>query len=269
MKKILVLITLSFFINNFSYSFTKGKGEIKMSEKSIEHFINYIQGNSGIKKKPEFDFKPRPDRFVMSSNGNWTFAWYCPYTQCSFQDSTVKTIKDCERDTGVSCGVFASRRTIYWDNGTNTKANKAKFKSKMSGTEIRAKLKDYGFIGQITKKVEKKLDEKIKVVKKKESKGNRSIAFSWEGYEELIIGTVGYEESDDGKTSMSLNLPNNDGSCEGTYLLQNGGKGTWLVACSNNMGAAGTLNWDDEGGVIGSGRDYKDKKVKFTVAKRS
>ena len=163
MKKILALITLSFFINNFSYSFTKGKGEIKMSEKSIEHFINYIQGNSGIKKKPEFDFKPKPDRFVMSSNGDWTFAWYCPYTQCSFQDSTIKTIKDCERDTGVSCGVFASRRTIYWDNGTNTKTNKAKFKSKMSSSEIRAKLKEYGFIGQITKKVEKKLEKKIKV----------------------------------------------------------------------------------------------------------
>ena len=68
---------------------------------------------------------------------------------------------------------------------------------------------------------------------------------------------------------MNLNLPNNDGSCEGTYLLLNGGKGTWQIACTNNMGAAGTLKWDEDGGVIGSGRDFNDKKIKFTVAKKS
>ena len=34
------------------------------------------------------------------------------------------------------------------------------------------------------------------------------------------------------------------------------------------MGAAGTLKWIKDGGVTGSGRDYNDKKVKFTVSKQ-
>tara|TARA_B100000900_G_C20428635_1_gene654033 strand:- start:15 stop:815 length:801 start_codon:yes stop_codon:yes gene_type:complete len=266
MRKILVFITLSFFIFNYSYSFTKGKGEVKMSEESINHFINYIHGN-GLKKLPEHDHKPKPSMMIMSSNGKWTSSWYCPWTQC-VDTRSEKTIKECERDTGVSCGVFAARRTIYWDNGINTKKNKAKFKSKMSASEIRAKLKEYGFIGNIIKKDENNKSTK-KIAKKTKVKGERSIAISWTGYDDLIIGKVGFEENDSGETSMNLKLPNNDGSCEGNYILFNGGKGTWQISCTNNMGAAGTLKWDNEGGVTGSGRDFNDKKVKFTVAKQS
>jgi hypothetical protein len=33
--------------------------------------------------------------------------------------------------------------------------------------------------------------------------------------------------------------------------------------------AAGTLKWIKEGGVTGIGRDHNDKKVKFTVSKKS
>ena len=52
-------------------------------------------------------------------------------------------------------------------------------------------------------------------------------------------------------------------------ICQEGGKGTWQIACSNNMGAAGTLKWVKDGGVTGTGRDHNDKKVKFTVSKNS
>ena len=79
-----------------------------------------------------------------------------------------------------------------------------------------------------------------------------------------------YFEKNDHKIVESSNLvPNNDGTCDGTYSLQEGGKGTWQIACSNNMGAAGTLKWVEDGGVTGSGRDHNDKKVKFTVSKNN
>ena len=119
----------------------------------------------------------------------------------------------------------------------------------------------------VTKKVEKKKETK-KVVKKYELKGERSIALSWDGYEDLIAGTVEFDEADY-KGTLNLPLPNNDGTCDGTYSLQEGGKGTWQIACTNNMGAAGTLKWTKNGGVTGSGRDHNDKKVKFTVSKKS
>ncbi|MDA7751704.1 hypothetical protein N8895_00240 [Candidatus Pelagibacter sp.] len=115
---------------------------------------------------------------------------------------------------------------------------------------------------------EKTKKEKKKVVKKYELKGERSIALSWEGYEDLIAGTVSFDETDY-KGTLNLPLPNNDGTCDGTYSLQEGGKGTWQIACSNNMGAAGTLKWVEDGGVTGSGRDHNDKKVKFTISKNN
>ena len=115
---------------------------------------------------------------------------------------------------------------------------------------------------------EEKKNEPKKIVKKYELKGERSIALSWEGYEDLIAGTVKFDETDY-KGTLNLPLPNNDGTCDGTYSLQKGGKGTWQIACSNNMGAAGTLKWVKDGGVTGTGRDHNDKKVKFTVSKNS
>ena len=80
----------------------------------------------------------------------------------------------------------------------------------------------------VTKKVEKKKETK-KVVKKYELKGERSIALSWEGYEDLIAGTVKFDETDY-RGTLNIPLPNNDGTCDGTYSLQEGGKGTWQIA---------------------------------------
>ena len=87
--------------------------------------------------------------------------------------------------------------------------------------------------------------------------------------ENLILGTASAEETDDGRTSMNLQLPNNDGSCEGTYLLQNGGRGTWQISCTNKIGAAGTLKWKKNSSITGHGIDYNNNKVKFTVSQKS
>jgi hypothetical protein len=104
--------------------------------------------------------------------------------------------------------------------------------------------------------------------KKYNLKGDRSIALSWEGYDSLIAGSVSFNEADY-KGTLILSLPNGDGECNGSYSLQKDGKGTWQIGCTNNMGAAGTLKWNEINGVIGSGRDHNDKKVKFTVAGKS
>ena len=104
--------------------------------------------------------------------------------------------------------------------------------------------------------------------KKYELKGERSIALSWEGYDDLIAGKIIFDEKNyDG--TLILPLPNNDGTCNGTYSLQKGGKGVWQITCTNNMEAAGTLKWDGNGGVTGIGKDDINKKVKFTVSKNS
>lgn len=166
MNKILGIIVLGLFLSGNAYAFTKGEGEVKMTDKALNHFIDYVQGKSNFKKK-KGDTKPKPSMFILSSNGNWTAAWFCPYSNGCVDSLSAKTIKECERETGTNCGVFASRRTIYWDNGINTKKKKARFKSQMSGSEIRAKLTDLGFIGSSTSAA---TTTKPKITKKKEVK---------------------------------------------------------------------------------------------------
>ena len=112
-----------------------------------------------------------------------------------------------------------------------------------------------------------KTKEPKKVLKKYKIKGKRSIALSWEDYDDLIAGSVNFEETDY-KGTLNFSLPNNDGMCDGTYSLQDIGKGTWQITCTNNMGAAGNLKWFKDGSVIGAGIDYDNKKVKFTVSKK-
>ena len=271
MKKILGIIALGFLLSTASFAGTKkGKGEVTIKDATVDYFIQYIRGKGTTKK---------PLAFILSSDGYWATYWFCPSTSGCSSSNYNATIKECEEKTGVSCGLFARRYTIVWKNKINPgKGKVSTIKSKWSDAEIRAKLTELGFLGgsassstttaaKTIKEIEKKKKTK-KAAKKYELKGERSIALSWEGYGDLIAGTVEFDEADY-KGTLNLPLPNNDGTCDGTYSLQDGGKGTWQIACTNNMGAAGTLKWTKNGGVIGSGRDHNDNKVKFTVSKKS
>ena len=264
MKKLLGVVVLCFFIFNTSSNAgnINGKGELKMSNQSVNNFIRYIK----INKKPINGKRAKPDSFIISQDGSWSWYWVCPYNEC-WQNDKPK-LEECERITGVTCARFAKRRTVYWDNGINTKKKKAKFSSKMSDQEIKDELKRLGFYGNKPSTINTTKKKKTKITKKNII-GKKSIAISWGGYENLILGTASAEETDDGRTSMNLQLPNNDGSCEGTYLLQNGGRGTWQISCTNKMGAAGTLKWKKNSSITGHGSDYNNNKVKFTISQKS
>ena len=117
----------------------------------------------------------------------------------------------------------------------------------------------------VKKPVVKKPKQSAKIYSLNET---RAIALKWDGYADLIAGTIEINEKDY-KGEINLTLPNKDGSCNGSYSLQKDGRGTWQISCANNMGAAGTLEWVRDGGTTGKGRDYKDQKVQFTVANKS
>lgn len=268
MKKILTIVVFTFLIFNNNVNAGKwGEGELQLTKSMADYFIKFIRGKGS----------KQPSDFYVTLDGTDGTYWYCSHINCT-EGSLLEDIKDCERKTRKKCAKFAFRRTIKWKNGINPAKGKAStIKSKWSDEEIYAKLTELGFYNnnsssnttttpKITKKIEKK--ENKKVVKKYSESGERSIALSWDGYEDLIAGTVEFNEANY-KGTLNLSLPNNDGTCDGTYSLQKGGKGTWQIACTNNMGAAGTLKWTETGGVTGKGRDHNDKKVKFTVSKKS
>ena len=263
MKKLLGIVVLGLLLSTNAFAGSKwGKGELKLSNEVINAFIKYIKG----------PIDEAPYLFAVSKDGLGYNYYFCAYglNNCSGGDEHI--LEECQKySNDVECSLFARGRTIKWKNGINpAKGKKSKIKSKWSGSEIRTKLTELGFYGNTTttEKIEKKKEKKNKVVKTYSLEGKRSIALSWEGYSDLIAGTVEFDESDY-KGTLNLSLPNNDGACEGSYSLQLNGKGTWQISCTNNMGAAGTLKWTKDGSVTGNGRDYKDKKVKFTVSKKS
>jgi hypothetical protein len=99
----------------------------------------------------------------------------------------------------------------------------------------------------------------------------RPIAVSWEGYSELLAGTVSFTETK-GKGVVNVSLPNGEGSCTGRYQFLNDSSGTatWAVACTNNLAASGTLKGLGKNkGSTGEGTDTKGNKVKFTMGAKS
>lgn len=256
-----------------------GKGDLKFNDEMVGYFMKYLKTPAGQAPLSFF--------VAMNDEGGWYATyWYCPEGNC--KESGLKGLqKKCNISAKKNynivdqCFLFAKRRYAVWENGINpAHYKKSSFKSKWNKREVIAKLTELGFYGNTSltgtstesnttsKKTEKKKEKPKKIVKKYELKGERSIALSWEGYEDLIAGSVKFDETDY-RGTLELPLPNNDGSCDGTYSLQEGGKGTWQIACTNKMGAAGTLKWIKDGGITGIGRDHNDKKVKFTVSKDS
>ena len=140
MKKILSIIIFSFVFCNMGFAAIYGKGELKMSDSAVNDFIDWVK-----MKKTHNGNRCKPSMFIMSSNGIWTQGNMCCYSQC--QDTYSKEIVEyCERATGVLCGVFSIRKTIYWTNDLNTKKDKLRVKSKWSDQRIREELKRRKFI---------------------------------------------------------------------------------------------------------------------------
>ena len=294
MKKILGIIVVGLLLSTSVYS-KSGKGDVTLSKKAMEIFLDYLYGgakNSNANTGGSTDNKgqkTKPLLFTLSETGDSYQYNYCSFSTCR-EPNKHKAILWCQKfSNGTPCFTFAIKKKIVWKNDQNPKGLRLIKELKHGRNHVAQLIKDAGYYNGditllrgyqtevltpsksssniVTKKVEKKKESK-KITKKYSESGERSIALSWDGYEDLIAGTVKFNEANY-KGTLNIPLPNNDGTCDGTYSLQEGGKGTWQIACSNNMGAAGTLKWTEKGGVTGIGRDHNDKKVKFTVSKKS
>ena len=149
MKKILLILIFSFFFTNSGFALTKGKGEVIMSDRVLDHFTHYVWGNFDVDKNKVKVWASRKNNpksllFIMSSDGEWSMAYFCPYSACSTTGAEEK-IRECERINGVNCGVFALRKRIYWDNGINTSKNKAKINRNMDAERIKSLMISLGF----------------------------------------------------------------------------------------------------------------------------
>ena len=162
-----------------------------------------------------------------------------------------------------------TRKEYYWSPNSQSQ-NKKNYEYESSGRCIKIKENEFKKekIIKVVKKEEQKITKK-KNISQNSSKlieGERSFAMSWQGYDDLILGKIKFSEKDlMGKLEFSL--PNNDGTCIGTYVLSKT-KGTWSILCeSKDVNASGILKWNNnDGSVNGNGKDNKGKKIKFKVA---
>ena len=162
-----------------------------------------------------------------------------------------------------------TRKEYYWSS-TSQSQNKKNYEYESSGRCIKINKNEFKKekIIKVVKKEEKKITKKKKIIQSSSKliEGERSFAMSWQGYDDLILGKIKFSEKDlMGKLEFSL--PNNDGTCIGTYVLSKT-KGTWSILCeSKDVNASGILKWNNnDGSVNGNGKDNKGKKIKFKVA---
>ena len=94
---------------------------------------------------------------------------------------------------------------------------------------------------------------------------NRSLAVKWEGYAELFSGVITETMTNKGGT-VSVILPRNEGTCSGSFTYTDMPKGTWEIACTNDLKASGTFTAFGEGkGASGGGLDSQGRKVSYTI----
>jgi hypothetical protein len=93
----------------------------------------------------------------------------------------------------------------------------------------------------------------------------RPIALRWEGYANLISGTV--KLIDGGKRgNITATLPGGEGRCSGIYEFARANSGHWALSCTNNLSATGTFEASGAGkGSTGRGKDARGNLVEFSV----
>lgn len=108
MKKLLVyfIILFSFFINLNSYA-KIGKGDLKISNKTLDDLIAYLRN--------EFSTS-----FVISKDGSNGYYGICPSGNCSGGPGATRTLlRKCKKETGDKCFIFAQtkskQKVIRWN----------------------------------------------------------------------------------------------------------------------------------------------------------
>ena len=151
MKKILGILSLSFFLSVNAQASLNGHGELKLSDRVVNALIHYLNPDATHNKLEGHDSKGNPLYFAVSISGNQLGYTYCPRGQNCRRDA-ARVTQHCKKKAGEKCYIFASGRKIVWD-GINYR-----FKRKSTELEIRSKLEEWGFTGdnQSSNKIEKK-----------------------------------------------------------------------------------------------------------------
>ena len=127
MKKLLGIFFISLLLSVNAFA-TKGSGELKLSKNIMTEFLMYLYGANNPKYSDGANKKNHPMIMTISKDGKSSHYYYCPFAAgCADDNYAFKSIKKCEkRSNGSPCFVFAKKRRIIWDNGSDKSKKKIK-----------------------------------------------------------------------------------------------------------------------------------------------
>ena len=177
-KRLLFFIILSLIIFNPSHA-KWGKGNLKLSQYTMEGLIMYMYGAGNTKYSGAANQKNDPLIIAISDDGKNSYYFYCPAQYraygCMSENTARKAIVACEKQSvGSPCFIFAVKRRVVWKNGG--KKLKIKTKDLKSPYVVAKKIQDSGFYdGDISKlagiSVETgQIDDSIKITGKDKKK---------------------------------------------------------------------------------------------------
>ena len=220
LRIIFSILFLSFILNGNVYA-KNGKGELKLTKQTMQHFIAYLYG-SNDKYGDGKNKKNNPYLMTVSANGRSSYYFFCPATITQCQDAMTRdtsaipdAINRCEKlSGGTKCYVFAKFRKIVWNNGSNRKLRNIPRKLLKDSYKIAEVVQELGFYdGDITKlpamdyetglvDKSKKINKSKKITKKKKVEDGDIVKQLKELNSLLESGVISAEEFDKAKKKI-------------------------------------------------------------------
>ena len=130
-----------------------GRGELKLSQQTMEHLMIYLHG-AGNPKNPKLfkNKKNSPMVFVVSEDGEASFYYYCAYLRCTDANESYIAKLKCEKESnGSTCYTFAIKRKIVWKNSVNLNKRNIKKDELNDPFQVAQIIQELGFYdGDIT-----------------------------------------------------------------------------------------------------------------------
>ena len=131
MKQFLCIVVLGLIISTSAFS-KYGKGDVTLSKKTMEVFLDYLYGgaknlnpNTGGSTNNNGQ-KTKPLLFTLSETGDAYLLNYCAFATCH-EPNKYKAILACQKySNGTPCFTFATKKKIVWKNNQNPKGLRLK-----------------------------------------------------------------------------------------------------------------------------------------------
>ena len=144
MKKLTIIIILTFFYSSFVNAGFEGSGKITLSDVVVKYFKEYLDTKDHNKKQGAGRHGRGWFFFVAKSGEEFGYTYCAQGKQCVMDQTHSRKI--CQKNVKKylkrkeKCFLFAKQRYIVWDG------KKIKIKNKATSAEIDSILKEHGFI---------------------------------------------------------------------------------------------------------------------------